>query len=486
VEPEVLRASLEEAMWVNGIVGEWYLKSKQKAVLQFLRIFENPFFEASRRYGKTTCILGYVLEEGARRRIVIRWCEPWKNQCREIVVTEMDKIQSRVREEYRWKYRQTDSFYEHPTTGSRMYLRGVNEDRGESARGTASDIIVCDELGSWREPEYVIREVLTPQLLTTYGKIIYTGTPPRLLVHPFYEIKDRAVARGRFLQRLIHDQELVDAEQVEKMIEELGGWESPAVRREFLCEKIKDPKFAIIPEWDDKFIATVVPDDCFPFYYKYDGLDLGVRDKTVCILGYYDFRRTKLCLMDEVRLRGPEMTTQNLAELVRGKEQELFGLKWEHIVEGTRIKWRPVKPNSHFRIKRISDIDLRLTNDMPDQGLVFDTTDKGSLEEMVNELRLWVGAGKLEVDPKCRDTIDCLRYGMWDEDRKDWERTEALGHFDALAALMYLVRNVHREQHINPIPFDYGRPEADYWHDESQKEAKKDRLRKMFNVQNRW
>jgi hypothetical protein len=476
-----IRDEARAKLWLAGDVHTWYLKPKQATVVDFVRLTNDPFFEASRRFGKTTSILGYCLEEGNKRKITIRWCEPQKNQCREIVMTEMDLIQAKVPEALRWKWHQVDSYYENPWNGSRMYLRGVNEDKGESARGTASDIIVCDELGSWRYPEYIINEILGPQLLTTNGTFVFLGTPPRNLTHTFYAMKELAKLEGRFVQRLIHDQEIAGPEQVEKAIQRAGGWESPAVKREYLCQKITDPNFAIVPEWDEKYVEDLAPDEFFPFYLKYDSMDVGVRDLSVVLLAYYDFRRAKLVILDEIVMNGPEMTTEKLAEATRAKEAQYFGVKWEQYETEGRKRWRIIAP-PNFRIKRVSDVDLRLVQDMSLlHGLYFEATDKGYLEQMVNDLRIWVGSARLAINPRCANLLDCLRFGLWDEDRKAWERSDRLGHFDALAALMYLVRNV--DMRTNPIPSDYGKPAADWFvTKQQQRETTRAKFKKAFNL----
>lgn len=476
-----LQAELRSQLWQRGAVSEWYLKPKQKLVHDFMRATEDPFFEASRRYGKTTTVLNYVCEESVLHAgHITRWCEPWKNQCREIVMTEMDQLQSHIPKRYRFRWNQTDSYYVCRWNDSRIYLRGVNEDKGESARGSKAHIVVCDELGSWRHPQYVIAEVLGPQLLTTKGKVIYLGTPPRNFTHHYYDLKDKAILDGRFIQRVIHDQEITDWEQVEKAVARAGGWGSPGVDREYLCKKTIDKNFSITPEWNDKYIEDVPRDEYFRFYFKYDSLDIGVRDLTVCLLAYYDFRKSCLVIVDEIVMNGPEMTTEKLAEAIRPKEAEHFQVKWHETKDGSRVRWQIIAP-PHFHLRRVSDVDLLLVNDMSLlHGLYFAPTDKGGLEEMVNELRVWLGAGRIRVHPRCVTLIDSLRYGLWDEKRKDWERSDRLGHFDALAALMYLVRNV--DYRTNPIPPDHGRSAENHFYVEDQKQDRREKLRRALNV----
>ena len=64
-------------------------------------------------------------------------------------VQAMEQIQRNARKSDRFRWRSTDSHYIHPN-GSQMFLRGVNEDRGESARGPHSHIIVNESSGAGR------------------------------------------------------------------------------------------------------------------------------------------------------------------------------------------------------------------------------------------------------------------------------------------------------------------------------------------------
>lgn len=483
-----LNTPLIQAMWSeHGIIAEWYLKPKQKEVYEFIKKTRDPFFEASRRLGKTTITLTHCLETMAQNpEHIVRWCEPWKKQCREIVMTEVDQIQRGLLYRDRIKFKSTDSHYVHPKTGSKLYLAGVNDDRGESARGPKAHIIVADELGTWKEPLYILGEVLGPQLLTTHGLLIRLGTPPRNLTHEFYQMKEQAEAKGVFIQRTIRDQEIASWDSVEENIERAGGWESAAVQREYLCKKTKDINYSIVPEWDAKYIAETPKDQYFPFYLKYTGMDIGSRDLTVVLFAYYDFLRAKLVILDEVVINGANMTTEKVAEAQREKEKLHFGCEWElDTTDAARPRWR-LKKVPNFRMRRISDVDLRMVADMSTlHGLYYEATDKGGLEEMVNQMRIWVGGDKLEVSPNCKHLIQCLEYGCWDENRKAWERSDMLGHFDGLAALMYLIRNVSREVGINPIPPQFGHDTDSWLMTQDPRIEKREKIKKMFNIQNR-
>jgi hypothetical protein len=69
---------------------------------------------------------------------------------------------------------------------------------------------------------------------------------------------------------------------------------------------------------------------------------------------------------------------------------------------------------------------------------------------------LWVPADwKLTL--KCKMTRGCLKYGVWDEKkhaRNVFAESSVYGHFDHLAALVYLIRCI--DTVTNPIPAEYG------------------------------
>lgn len=456
-----LKHAIKAELFQRGEFYKVYLLPKQLEVFDFVCKTEDPFLEAPRRFGKTTILLHYVLSQGnLNPGITIRWCEPLKNQCREIVVPEMDKIQDGLPVELRWKWSSTDSYYEAPNK-SRLYLRGVNDDHGESARGSTSHIIVADELGSWRDPVYIINSVLRPQLFTTGGSLIRVGTPPRNLTHVFYSMKDKAIMSNTFLGGYtIYDNETLTNKDKDKYIEEMGGIDSAAVRRELFCERIIDADYAIVPEWDDKYIVEDIRDEYFGFYHRYVSMDVGVKvDLTAVLFSYYDFQRAALVVEDELIFKGSQLTTDILASAIRQKEQELYKGKI---------------------YRRISDEGMLLTQDLSRiHKLYFETTSKGELEEMVNFIRLWAKSGRILVNSRCKNTIDCLRYGVWDEHRKKWDSSDRLGHFDALAALMYMLRNV--DTRTNPVPVEYGKDLASmYLPQRTQKQEEK--IRDLFNI----
>ena len=230
---------------------------------------------------------------------------------------------------------------------------------------------------------------------------------------------------------------------IERMARELGGKTSTTFRRECLCEFVTDDDSKIIREWEDRFIVSNEPTEYRRFYHNYVSMDLGVKDFTLPIFAHYDFKRATLVVEDELKLNGPTLTTLSLKNAIVEKEREL----WGHDLPADT-------PPKVYR--RISDNNNpQLINDMAIlHGMSFISTDKDKLETMINEARIMIGKGQIEVHPRCKQVIGCLRYGVWNKKKTEFARSTDYGHFDALAALVYLCRNL--DKHSNPIPATYG------------------------------
>jgi hypothetical protein len=423
-------------LWKMGIVAAWYLKPAQLDVYELLHRERFPFVEESRRVGKTTTTLVYVLEELRRNEQWIwRWCEPWKYQARDIVIPEIEKIQYSCPIEYRFKYYKTDSFYE-ARNGSRLYLRGVNEDKGESARGSYANGITGDEYGSWRDPQYIVNEVLLAQLLSTNGKFIKTATPPRDLGHAYYGEKEVAIREGRFIQKVIWDllDQLYSKEQIDDICTAVGGPNSAAWRREFLCEPVADPDSLIIPEWSDEL--NIVPND-YPrpeYFDAYVAGDSGADDNTFFGFAYYDFVKDEVVVEDEICISGT--TTANIISMAKAKERE---------------HWGSLPPH-----RRVYDADKQLIFDLiGDHQYSVTMPRKEDKISSIHELRVRVGSRKFKVKERCTNLTRQMKVGMWKDDRhSDFQRSELLGHLDGIAMALYLNRSIDTAH--NPWPANAG------------------------------
>ena len=328
-----------------------------------------------------------------------------------------------------------DSVYKFPN-GSMIHMAGTDKGNAESLRGTSSDLNIIDEAGFCSDLDYILRSILMPQTLTTGGTTIMASTPPKTPAHDFFEIAHECKDNGDYQEFTIYDNETLTPEIIELYAKESGGFDSSTFRREYLCKWEIESSAAVIPEWKEEYSATLQPSEFTAYYHRYTAMDLGVRDLTAGCLGYYDFKRGVLHVEHEFEMGGPDMTTPKLAEMIRLKETECFG---------------DIKP-----YRRISDNNnLMLLQDLGTlHGMHFAPTNKDNLHAMVNELRLMVNAGRVIIHPRCVRTIGSVQYAVWDDHRKEFARSKTYGHFDHLAALIYLVRNL--DQSTNPIPETHG------------------------------
>lgn len=417
-----------DTLFRNGIVASWYLREDQMDVYELLVNQRYPFLECSRRYGKTTSILVYV-EEMLRKNPgwVCRWCEPWRAQAREIVIPEMTKIQSYVSKGLRAEYIGLDSFYRYPN-GSKMYLRGINNDGGESARGPFANIIVADEYGTWKKAEYVRKDILNPQLLTTRGKFIYASTPPKDLGHSYYDHKIVAQKKDRYVCKTIYDNKSLTQEDIEGVIEESGGLDSTTFRREYMCEPVSDEKALVIPEFR-KDVHALPQGQVSDYCDFYTVGDFGWADHTSILFAYYDFIRAKIIVMDEVWESG--RNSSEISKLVKQKEKELYQGKEPH------------KRGADATDQQLYDLNTQ-------EKLIFLKVDNRDKFAGINQVRRMFQDGRIEINQRCKALIFQLEVGMWNDKRTDFERGEKTGHLDSIMALVYLVRTVDTTK--NPYP----------------------------------
>lgn len=413
-----------------GVVGPWYLYEYQLPVYDHFYTVRNPFFEATRRFGKTTTKLVQIQERSRRQpgRITL-WNEPWKEQARNIVIPEMEHVQESCPPKLRARFYRTDSFFEFPSTGSRLYLFGVNEDKGEGARGRAAHEIVNDELGSWVDASYIRNEVMRPMLLTTRGEMTDMGTPPEDLGHLFYEIKAQAIAEGRYIGRDIDAVTSISDEEKASFIKSMGGRMSTAVRRELYLEPVSNPEALVIPEYSED-VHDLPDDHARPEYYDtYTGIDLGLNDHTAVLFAYVDFRTRTLVIEDEYVANGKN--TKEIVEACKAKEKDAWGDL-------------PV-------FARWSDNELQQLYDMRTlHGYLVSPTRKDDKLAVINELRLAFGDGRVKIKKRCKNLRYQLKVGLWNDRRTDFKRGEKTGHLDAVAALIYLFRNISWTH--NPYP----------------------------------
>lgn len=322
--------------------------------------------------------------------------------------------------------------------GSTIKLVGLDR-RPNGLRGNTIDLIIIDEAGFVKRLDYLYSSVIVP--LTTHRPeaiILLLTTPPESPDHEFWGFVDQAKLNGSYAEFTIDENPMLGPDDVKRLEEKLGGRNTTAFRREYLCQRIIEEERAIVPEWKLEYGLPFERDELYQFWHKYQALDIGVQvDKTVDLFAYYNFREARIYVEDELDISGATTTTDLIEVSILAKQKAIPG--------GGYIKpYRRIADCSHPLL--LNDLAARPA------GIVFGATDKAKLHEMVGELRVWVRLGRLRVHPRCKQLLGCLESGIWNLQRTEFERSKVFGHYDALAALVYLVRNI--DQYTNPIP-DY-------------------------------
>jgi len=344
------------------------------------------------------------------------------------------------------KPKKVGSFFVFPN-GARVKMVGLDKNPN-GLRGNTLDLIIIDECGFVTNLDYIYKSVIIPATLhRPECDIVFISTPPATPAHPFVDYIQKAESEGAYVKLDIESNPLITQDDIERMAKEMGGRESTTFRRECMCELITDSDLAIIPEFDEKKSVQVVPkDEYYQYYHKYVGMDLGVKDKTAVIFGYYDFKKATLVIEDEFEMHGPNMNTHSLVARIKDMEKKLW--KNDQVPRDSN--------NNPVPFRRISDNNWPiLIQDLSSiHNLGFIATTKDSLEAMINEVRLLVQSDRLRINPRCQQLIGSLKYGVWNAKKTEFARSSTYGHFDHLAALIYLVRNMATSS--NPIPKDHG------------------------------
>jgi hypothetical protein len=314
--------------------------------------------------------------------------------------------------------------------GSEWHIAGTDKDNAEKLRGTGADLAIIDEPGSMPDLVYVANDILLPQTMDNGGRMILIGTPAKTPGHPYTRFCAEAEAEGAYIKQTIWDNTWITPEQRDRYAKAVGGYDSTTWKREFECEDIIDESLAVIPEFTEARRKECVREFEIPEYRtRFEAMDVGWGHFTVNLFAYYDFQRAKLCIEDEVVIR--KMATDDLAREIKNKEALLWG---DAKVHG---RWSDVAP------QLIHDLSVK-------HSIHFVPTEKDDLHTQVNKARVWVKQGRIEIHPRCRTLITHLSSAIWNKQRTTFQESDEHGHYDAVAAFIYLVRNC--PEHVNPFP----------------------------------
>jgi hypothetical protein len=258
-------------------------------------------------------------------------------------------------------------------------------------------------------------------------------------------------AEGRIQVFTIFDNPNLTQDAIMEALSEYPtGDKDPMFRREYLCEITRSSETAILPSLSSENEKIIITDSYEIPVFKdcYVSMDIGGSDLTAIVFGYYDYLNATTVIQDEL-IFGKEVNTKDVAEAIKLKEEEL----WFNPIDKS-----PMPP--YLRIADNNNL-IMLTDLQRDYGIIFIPTRKDNREAAINSLDVAISQHKLIINPKCKHVIYHAKFAEWNRTRTAFKNLKNSpsgevkgGHADALAALIYLHRNVIKSK--NPYPAGYG------------------------------
>lgn len=454
--PQIRTLSREEAvtaLWNKGIIS-WKLDKNQKEMHDLVKNGQHGMIVigASRQIGKSWAMTAIAVETCIQKPFqTVKFIAPKVKDIRRIIAPLIREICADAPKNLKPTFKSNESIFRFPN-GSEIQLAGTDNGHAESIRGTKAHLCIIDEAGFCDDLEYVVNSILIPTTTTTGGKIVMISTPSKTHDHPFITFLREAEMENRYIKKTIYDNPRLTPQDIERIALTAGGVNSVNFRREYLVEIITSEEDAIVPEFTKELQSSIIKDHPRPSHFDaYIAMDIGGRDFTAVLFGYYDFLNAKLIIEDEFVMTYRQ-TSDVLAKNINEKEFEL---------------WRGKTP--YLRIADNNNIIL--LNDLTIRhGMTFIPTAKDNFDAALNNMRTMIKSGKIIINPRCKRLISHLEGGIWNKARTTFAKSADKGHFDCVAALIYLCRNINFNKNPYPAGFAPGMHSVHY--NNPQKENK--------------
>lgn len=429
------RAAVIEELWRRGDL-RWLLWPQQLSIYERIKALPvdvtTVVLMIARQYGKS--VLGCVnavedcLHNPGTVTMIIG---PTIKDTRDIVYPRMRLITRTAPKGLIRPVKSDDTYYF--SNEAELKISGYDSD--VSPRGKTIHKVYLEELTRSDPDKYrdFIRSELTPALThSVNAKIIYNTTPPPIPDHPFLtETVPEASKNNALFVYTIDDNKQITEKKRQQLIHDSGGINSVEVQREYYCRVVRDPNVLLIPEFDQlKHVQEFGIPPFAPFWVAGD--TGGSRDKTCLLLLTFNQQTQQILVVDEVEL--PNTTTD--------REIAEAGIRLER--------------NNGIRHKILRFIDcfsqtrVNFSKDFGWFTCLPRCKAQANTIAGVRDVRTAFYRDAILVHPRCKFLIKSLRSSQWNPQRTDFLRTEDLGHADAVAALIYGVRNVQDKELPKP------------------------------------
>jgi len=443
---KVSRQQVQQELWRRGVL-RWILYPHQQIVYDKIREVLNSddpnlnsyVLDISRQFGKSFIMFMIAVEECLRKpKQTIVYVGPLKSQVNEIINGNTFGIMFALcPQELTPKY---DGGALTFPNGSRVRLAGTDQKNYTNLRGGMAHLVLLDEAGFMSDLDTGVLPVVGPMTKTTGGKVLFASTPPDTLDHPYVDILREHEEQNLISTYTIEDDKSLTEAQLQKIINQCKGRDTTLFRREYLCHRIVESSLQVIPELSEELSLKLrinndyKKDPLLPYFHRYIVVDTGVRDKSAVIFAHYNYHKKRLIIDSTLDLQGKDYNTGKLAGMIVTKRDEL----WPENFIG---ELRYIADSNNLVVIN----DLNIIYKLPFVG-----TTKGRLDEMVQKVRDWVFDERILFAPEAEEVLLCTKFAIWAKSRTEFGRSPKFGHYDALAALTYLVRNVN--EHKDPLP----------------------------------
>lgn len=437
---------IKKELWKRGVL-KWMLYKHQVPIYDKIReVLNSPdpmtnsyVIDCARQFGKSFIMFMIAVENCLQNaNITVVYVGPLKSQVNEIINGNTYNIMfASCPQEFTPKYDGTTLQF---TNGSRIRLAGTDNKNYSNLRGGSAHLVLLDEAGFMSDLEVGVLPTVEPMTKTTGGKVIFASTPPDTLDHDYIQILRDHEEAGLISTFTIWDDTSLTPIQLQKIINQCKGKETTKFKREYECQRIIETSVQVIPELTEHLAKRLMIDDLYKrddllkFWKKYVVIDTGIRDKTAAIFAHFNYQTKKVVVESMLDLQGSEYNTSRLAEMIK---QEVRTLWKSDEIKGIRY----IADNNNLIVIN----DLNIIYKLP-----FEPTTKGRLDEMVQKVRDWIYDERIQFAPNATEVLNCSRFAIWSKSRTEFSRSPKYGHYDALAALVYLIRNV--EEYNNPVP----------------------------------
>jgi hypothetical protein len=422
-----------------------------------------------RRVGKTfvaeTIGVETCLTVPGARGVVIA---PTEDMLEEFVIPTINSICADAPTRMRPRWAKSDGKFYFDHNGSHIALYGAKDDSAIDVigRGPAAHFIIYEEAGHIANLKKV-RQVASPQLLSNMhiphaGWQLFVGTPPESTAHEFVKLC-RAFKRDGRVNKLTIWESQYERDRILKHIEESADgmpldeyMDTEDFRREFMAEFVSDPTRKVLKRATEKYLEECqrryreVAQAGRPSHFAViEAMDVGwAPDWTFWLIAWWHHRLQTLVVEKELFWR-EGFRHEDMASAIKAEEEKLLG--------SARVS--PF--HTGFRAPaRWSDYSPILLAELADKhGLVFNPTAKDDRDTAISNCdRMISGAlsvGKLAINPQgCPQLLTQMDAAVWGKGsrRKEFARDDMkrYGHYDGVAALIYLTRNVIRTEEPYP------------------------------------